>query len=170
MADRKFQVTVIGASDDTVNFDAAYKIGSFIGENKYTLISGGRGGIMEAVSRGALEAGGLTIGILPGETDEEANPYTSVVIPTGIGYARNSMNVLAGDVIIALGGKAGTLSELAYAWHYGKTIIACTFCSGWSSDVAGHPPDDRNSGKILTASTVAEACSHIMKCAEEFLL
>ncbi len=123
---------------------------------------------MEAVSRGAYDAGGLTVGLLPGETDAEANLYTSVVIPTGIGYARNSMNVLAGDVIVALGGKAGTLSELAYAWHYGKTIIACTFSAGWSSDITVHLPDDRESGNIIAASTVAEACSHIMNCAKKF--
>jgi len=107
------QILVIGASDDVDYLDESYRIGRFIAMNGWVLMNGGRGGIMEAASRGACEAGGVVVGILPGSEFSEANRYCTVVIPTGIGLARNSINVLAADMIIAIGGKAGTFSELA---------------------------------------------------------
>lgn len=167
MISGNLQITVIGASDDTANYDAALEIGKFIGENRYTLITGGRGGIMEAASRGAYEAGGLVVGILPGPDGSAANEYNSVVIPSGIGFARNSMNVLAGDIIVAVGGKSGTLSELAYAWQYGKPVIACTFAGGWSSKIVENPIDERSSGNLYPAASPGEACLLIQSCAKK---
>jgi len=78
---------------------------------------------MEAACRGAKEAGGLTVGILPGSDRSEANPYVDVVLPTGLGEARNALVVGAADVVIAVGGGYGTLSEIALALKAGKRVI-----------------------------------------------
>ncbi len=158
---RKKQVVVIGSSDDERNSKEAYRIGKHIAENDMILITGGRGGIMESVSRGAHDNGGTVIGILPGENLSGANPYCTAVIPTGIGFARNSINVLSGDIIIAIGGKSGTLSELAYAWMYHKTIICCTFAEGWSSRFPEVEVDDRAGSKLLIAETVSDVIAFL---------
>jgi uncharacterized protein (TIGR00725 family) len=87
------------------------------------LVCGGRGGAMEAACRGAKEADGLTVGILPGSDRSEANPFVDVVVPTGLGEARNALVVGAADVVIAIGGGYGTLSEIALALKAGKRVV-----------------------------------------------
>jgi len=79
---------------------------------------------MEAASRGASEAGGLTVGILPGPDASAANAFVEIPIPTGMGEARNVVNVRAGDVVIALPGSYGTLSEIAFAVGAGIPVVA----------------------------------------------
>lgn len=151
---RRKQIVVIGESDTKKHLDDAYEIGKFIAKNNYVLITGGRGGIMEAASRGAAENNGTVIGILPGSDFYEANKYCNIVIPTGIGYARNMINILSADILIALTGKAGTLSELVYAWQYNKPIICCTFAEGWSKKITDEPIDDRKGSKIFEAENL----------------
>lgn len=150
---RTRQVVVIGSGDEAAHIDEARSIGAFIARKGWVLVTGGKGGIMEAASRGASENRGIVIAILPEPSMESANPYCSVVIPTGIGYARNMVNVLSGDVVIAIGGKAGTLSEIAYAWQFGKPVIACTFAEGWSRRLEGAPVDDRGGAIFFAGST-----------------
>jgi uncharacterized protein (TIGR00725 family) len=149
---RKKQIVIIGSSDDTVHYDTAYVIGAFIANNNWVLITGGRTGVMEAASKGAHDSGGIVVGILPFDTFNDANSYCDIVIPTGIGFARNSINVLSADVVISIGGKSGTLSELSYAWQYGKPIISCVFTGGWSQRIAEEPIDDRQNGGALYAA------------------
>jgi uncharacterized protein (TIGR00725 family) len=158
---RKKQVVVIGSSDESASMPEAITIGQFIAEKGYVLITGGRGGIMEAVSRGAAESGGTVIGILPGENIDSANRYCSVVVPTGIGFARNAINVLAADVVVAIGGQSGTLTELAYSRLYGKTLICCTFAGGWSAEFPRVPVEDRDGSRVFIARNAEEACSLI---------
>jgi uncharacterized protein (TIGR00725 family) len=139
----------------------ARSIGGFIADKGCVLITGGRGGIMEAASKGASERGGIVIGILPGEELDAANRHCSIVIPTGMGYARNVINILSADVVVAIGGKAGTLSELAYARIYGKPVVCCTFAGGWSAEFPNTEVDDYQRGAIMTARDVDEACRQI---------
>lgn len=101
----------------------AYEVGKEIGKNNCMLICGGLSGIMEYASKGAKEEGGLTIGILPGTNKASCNRYVDIPIVTGIGYARNLVVVLSSDVIIAIDGSYGTLSEIAYALQFKKPII-----------------------------------------------
>jgi uncharacterized protein (TIGR00725 family) len=155
------QVVVIGSNDDREHYDAAYRIGHYIAQKGWVLISGGRSGIMEAASRGASEGHGLVIGILPDHSPHSANKYCNIVIPTGIGYARNLVNVLSGDVIIAIGGKSGTLSELAYAWQFGKPVICCKFTGGWSERLAQSPVDDRQGSEVFAADSVTEVFKYL---------
>lgn len=86
-------------------------------------MTGGLTGVMEAASQGAREAGGVTIGILPGTDRREANEYVTVAIPTGMGEARNALVVRAADAVIAIGGEWGTLSEIALARKTGKPVV-----------------------------------------------
>ena len=89
-----------------------------------TLVCGGMGGVMEAACRGASEAGGEAIGIVPGHEVGEANPFCTHVVATGIGHARNLAVVSSGEVVIAIGGEWGTLSEIGFARAIGRTVIA----------------------------------------------
>ncbi len=133
---RIIQVVVIGNNfANPSDKELAYETGKIIGESGVLLITGGKQGVMKHSSRGARDGGGLVLSILPDSDFEGANDYSDFVIPTGIGYARNLVNVLAGDLVVAIGGGAGTLSELAYAWQFGKPIFAFT-SSGWSQRLA----------------------------------
>jgi uncharacterized protein (TIGR00725 family) len=114
-------VAVIGPGDEPTV--VAAEVGRLLAERGATLICGGRGGAMEAACRGAKEADGLTVGILPGSDRSEANPFVDVVLPTGLGEARNALVVGAADVVIAIGGGYGTLSEIALALKVGKRVI-----------------------------------------------
>jgi uncharacterized protein (TIGR00725 family) len=87
------------------------------------VVCGGLGGVMEAACRGAREAGGLTVGILPGTDRAAANAFVEVAIPSGLGEARNALVVSAADALIAVGGGYGTLSEIAFALKAGKRVV-----------------------------------------------
>lgn len=134
----KIYITVIGSSviPNKRVYDLAYRIGYEIGRRKAILVCGGRGGVMEAAAKGAKEAGGTTVGILPGFDRSEANPYIDIAIPTGMSHARNAINVLAGDSIIVVHGGPGTLSEVGLALAYGKPVIALRTSGGVASLLA----------------------------------
>ena len=149
------QIVVIGNHKAReIQASTAYTIGQYIAEKKFVLICGGRGGVMEAAAHGASKKGGIVVGIIPDDSFSGANRYCSIVLPTGIGYARNSVNVLAADLVVSIGGEKGTLTELAYAWHYGKRIIACSFTGGWSEKMAGTCIDESRSDPIIDAKTL----------------
>lgn len=115
------QIAVIGASDCSPDeYRVAQDLGRLIAGAKATLICGGMGGVMEAACRGAREAGGRTVGILP--DTGHGNPYLDVVIRTGLGHARNVIVVQSADAVIAVGGSHGTLSEIAIALKTGKPV------------------------------------------------
>lgn len=117
------RVSVIGGS--TVG-DRAYatarEVGRLLGDRGYTIVCGGLGGAMEAACRGGSEAGGTSVGILPGERTGAANQYVDTPIATGMGNARNVLVVLNGDGVVAVDGAAGTLSELGHALDFGKPV------------------------------------------------
>jgi uncharacterized protein (TIGR00725 family) len=121
---RKSVVSVIGPSECSEwEAQAAESVGRLLASNDVTVICGGRGGVMEAVCRGAQEAGGVTIGILPGFAVEEGNRFLTISIPTGLGEVRNAIVARAGQAVIAIGGKFGTLSEIAFALKMGKQVV-----------------------------------------------
>ena len=117
------RVSVIGGSriDDGTD-EVARTVGELLAERGHTLVCGGLGGTMEAACRGAREADGETIGILPGEDRRAANRWVTTPIATGLGNARNVLVVLNGDAVIAIDGAAGTLSELGHALDYRRPI------------------------------------------------
>lgn len=101
----------------------AEKVGSLLAKKGLILINGGLGGVMEASAKGAFHEGGITIGLLPTGKKEDANPYIKIPIPTGMGEMRNALIVRASDILIAIGGEYGTLSEIALALKTGKKVI-----------------------------------------------
>ena len=118
------QIAVVGGGDCSPAVErVAHSLGGLLAERGHILICGGLGGVMEAACRGAKEAGGLTVGILPGER-EDANDNVGIAIATGMGHARNVIIVKSSDAVIALPGEHGTLSEIALALKMNKTVIS----------------------------------------------
>jgi uncharacterized protein (TIGR00725 family) len=122
----KPQVAVSGGGSDPSReaLAAAEEVGRGLAQAGITVVCGGLGGVMEAAARGAAEAGGEVIGIVPGADPAAASPYCTHVVATGIGHARNLAVVASGDAVIAIGGEWGTLSEIAFARRLGRPVIA----------------------------------------------
>ena len=125
--ERALQVAVIGSGSceqDSELAQLAEEVGRRLAEAGAVLVSGGLGGVMEAASRGAAEAGGIVIGIVPSDSVEHANPYCTHVVATGMGHARNLAVVASGQAVIAVGGEWGTLSEIGFARRLGRRVVA----------------------------------------------
>ena len=121
---QKITVSVIGSHNKNVKVDQlAHKTGNIVAKMGYILVCGGLSGVMEAACKGAKEADGLTIGLLPGISKKDANPYVDIALPTTIGFARNAMVACSADIIVALPGSHGTRSEICYGLVYGRPVI-----------------------------------------------
>lgn len=150
------QIAVCGATvcgEDLL--EAARTVGRTLAEHGAVVLTGGRGGVMEAAARGAREAGGLVVGVLPDLSD--GNPYLSVRIRTGMGHARNVILVQSADAVVAVGGEFGTLSELAIALKEG---VAVTCYRSWDlpGAVACATPEEAALAALRAASSVAHPC------------
>lgn len=108
--------------------EVAEAVGVGLAKSGFTIVTGGLGGVMEAASRGARNAGATVVAVLPGLDPEEANEFAEIVIPTGTGHARNLAVVASGDVVIAVEGEWGTLTEIGFARKLGKPVIVL---GGW---------------------------------------
>jgi uncharacterized protein (TIGR00725 family) len=151
---RQRQVAVIGAGGAEEGSEAwtlAEGVGRGLAEAGVALVCGGGGGVMEAASRAAAKANGTVIGIVPGTSVEDANPYCTQVVATGIGHARNLGVVASGEAVIAIGGEWGTLSEIGFARVIGHEVVALR---SWELDgrerMAGGPG-------VAAVETAAEA-------------
>jgi uncharacterized protein (TIGR00725 family) len=141
---------VVGAGDARGDeLGLAEEVGRLLCARNAVVVCGGLGGVMEAACRGARESGGSTLGILPGLERADANPYVEVAVPTGLGEARNALVVRAADVLIAVGGAYGTLSEIALALRGGKPVVGL---GTWELTRGGSPDDG-----IIRAGTAREA-------------
>jgi uncharacterized protein (TIGR00725 family) len=118
-------VGVVGSSspDDGEACDLAEEVGRLLAERRAVVVCGGLTGVMEHVCRGARQAGGTTVGLLPGDTRAEANDFLTIALPTGLGQIRNALIVRASDAVIAIGGGWGTLSEIALAVRTGVPVF-----------------------------------------------
>lgn len=147
---RRPQATVAGDSDAPPEVcRVAEDVGALLARLGIVVVTGGGGGAMEAACRGARRAGGIAVGLLPGESAAEANAWCDVVVPTGLGHARNVLNVLAGDFLVSLGASAGTLSEICLAWIHGKTVLTLRGVGGWAERLASAPLDERRGSRIV---------------------
>jgi uncharacterized protein (TIGR00725 family) len=125
------QISVIGSGSE--HEERAEAVGRLLAEHGATVVTGGLGEVMAAAARGAKTVGGTTIGILPGDTRTDANPWLDHVVVTGIGHARNLAVVASGDAVIAVGGRYGTLAEIGFALTLGRPVVVLE--PGW--DVEG---------------------------------
>jgi uncharacterized protein (TIGR00725 family) len=121
------QVSVIGSGAE--HEENAEQVGRLLAERGATVVTGGLGEVMAAAARGAKAAGGTTIGVLPGETRVDGNPWLDHVVVTGIGHGRNLAVVASGDAVIAVGGRYGTLAEIGLALTLGRPVVVLE--PGW---------------------------------------
>lgn len=156
----KIRIGVVGPADCSAEvYRLAEEVGLRIGRSGAVLVCGGRSGVMEAAAKGAKEAGGITVGILPGDNDSNANPYIDIPIVTAMGNARNVINVLTSQVIIAIEGSYGTLSEIALAM---KCHIPVIGLKTWNiSNPGGNPLP------VYLAETPEEAVREALRVARE---
>jgi uncharacterized protein (TIGR00725 family) len=167
---RRKAIAVCGAgTSDPALDEVALELGRLIVEKGYVLICGGMSGVMEAACRGGQAARrhggeGLVVGILPVADLDGGNAFCDIVIPTGMGPARNTLVVLSADAVILVGGGSGTLSEAAYAWQFGKPLIALTSSGGWAKKLAGSSIDARRPGVVIAAYSPAEAVAAALNC------
>jgi uncharacterized protein (TIGR00725 family) len=164
------QIAVIGSASSTLSeSEDAKKVGELIGRLGFSLICGGLGGVMTAACKGFKSSprSGVTVGILPGHDPSAANDWIDIVIPTGIDVSRNSLVVSSGTGVIAIGGGAGTLSEIALANQLGRSILLFHGSGGWTDQLKDLVfLDDRQTKKLFHAYTLEDVESWLNN--EEF--
>lgn len=142
-------VAVIGAGEcDGATREAAREVGRLLAQAGCVVFTGGLGGVMEAASRGAAEAGGLVVGVVPGPDPRDANAHVGVAVATGMGDARNTILANSAEAFVAIGGAYGTLSEIAFALKRGKRVVSL---GSWEVDPA-----------IVKASSPQEAVERLL--------
>jgi uncharacterized protein (TIGR00725 family) len=150
LADGRRYAALVGPGRcDGDTAELARDVGAGLARAGFTLVTGGAFGAMEAASQGAHEAGGTVVGLLPGIDRSEANEWCDIAIPTGLGHARNLAVVAAADVVVAVGGEWGTLSEIGLAGAIGRPVV---LLAGWRLDHAAALP-----GEVSYAETAAQA-------------
>jgi uncharacterized protein (TIGR00725 family) len=155
------RIGVVGPSECSPEvWNLAREVGFLIAREGGILICGGRSGVMEAAASGAKQAGGVTVGILPGRTASEANSSIDIPIVTDMGHARNVINVLTSQVIIAVHGAYGTLSEIALALACGRPVVGL---QTWSLT----PPEGSLPPSVMLARTAAEAVASAFRLIRE---
>lgn len=117
-------IAIVGSGEQDKGLDAiAFEAGRLVAEAGFVLVNGGLGGVMLSSARGAKEAGGTTLGLLPGPSASDANPFIDIAVPTGMGEMRNALIVRAVSAVIAIGGGFGTLSEVAFSLKTGVPVV-----------------------------------------------
>ncbi len=155
---KKTAIAVIGGEQpSSQEAKLAEEVGRKLAKQGAILVCGGLGGVMEAACRGAQSEGGLTIGILPGDSRRAANPYVQIPIVTGIGYARNIVVVKSAQAVIAIGGSYGTLSEISHALQSGIPVIGL---NTWSLSRNG-----QQDNSIILAQNPTEAVDRALNLA-----
>lgn len=170
---RKLQIGVIGSAGPEEYplskpkekaYKVAYEIGKLIAIEKAILICGGKGGIMKEACRGAKQNNGITVGVISGNTRNQANKFIDVEVVSGItNSGEESIIVSMSDGLIAIGGGSGTLQELALAYRNEKPVVAIKNITGWADKVANTYLDERELIKIDPAETAKEAIDILLK-------
>lgn len=163
---KRIQILVIGHNENGSTPEAekiAYETGIEIAKSGAVLITGGLGGVMRAACHGAKDAEGLTIGIIPQNDPSFANEYCDIVIPSGIGLARDFLNALSADGVIIIGGGSGTLSETCAAYMHKKPIVAIKHSGGIADKFADQYLDHRKNVKIIGVYSPKEAVKYILE-------
>ncbi len=159
-----FKIGVIGSKfPSEFSKQQAFILGQLLAEHRCAVICGGLQGVMEEVCRGAKSKGGITVGLLPGKNDNDANPFVDIIIPTTLGEIRNNLIINASHGIIAVEGESGTLNELTTAWMSQKPIAVLKNTGGWSAKLANSKIDNQYQNFIYGAETPQDAVDYILK-------
>jgi uncharacterized protein (TIGR00725 family) len=162
MTTRKPQVCVLGSAEPGSSaYELAGDAGTLLARLGITLVSGCGSPATCVAAQRAIDAGGLVVSIIPAGEMPAADWPATVVIPSGVGDARNLLMALAGDACIVIGGRAGTISEVCLAWLHKRPLLPLVGHGGWSNDLPAHPPDERMNSPILPWSSVSELESRL---------
>jgi uncharacterized protein (TIGR00725 family) len=154
---RRPQVCMLGSAEPgSAAYDLAGQAGELLAKLRITVVSGCGSPATRVAAERAIAAGGEVVSIIPPDTMPAADWPATVVIPCGMGDARNLLMALAGDACIVIGGRAGTISEVCLAWLHKRPLLPLVGCGGWSQDLPAHPPDERENSPILPWSSAAE--------------
>lgn len=163
---KKIQILIIGHNKNGTTPEAekiAYETGMEVAKSGAVLVTGGLEGVMKAASHGAKDAGGLTLGIIPQDSPSFANEYCDIVVPSGMGLARDFLNALSADGVIIIGGGSGTLSETCAAYMHKKPIVAIKNSGGIADKYADTYLDHRKSTLIIGVSSPQEAVKILLE-------
>lgn len=151
------QVCVLGSADPgSAAYELAGAAGEFLARAGLTVVSGCGSPATRFAAERALAAGGLVVSIVPSDDIGLRDWPCSVLIPSGMGDARNLMMALAGDACIVIGGRAGTISEVCLAWLHHRPLLPLIGCGGWSDQLERNPPDERGNSRILSWGSIAD--------------
>jgi len=154
---RKRQVCVLGSAEPgSQAYELAGQAGERLAQLGITVVSGCGSPATRHAAERAIAAGGLVISIIPSGEMPPANWPATVVIPSGMGDARNLLMALAGDACLVIGGRAGTISEVSLAWLHHRPLLPLVGCGGWSDTLPSNPPDERNNSPILPWGSVEQ--------------
>lgn len=157
---------MIGSNADhctTQAYDLAYEVGQELARYDAILVTGGLGGVMEAASKGASEAGGLVVSIIPQDDKTSANRYSGVIISTGVGLSRDFITAYSADAIIVIGGGVGTTIETCVGYLKSKPIFAIKGSGGAADRLADIYLDDRKFVKVIGVNSPKEAVKGALK-------
>ena len=163
---KKRQILVIGNNTNGCtpkHEKIAYEVGVEIAKSNSVLITGGLGGVMAAASHGAHDANGLTVGIIPQNDATMANEFCDIVIPTGMGLARDFLNALTADGVIIVGGGSGTLSEVCASYMYKKPMVAIRNLESSITPYVDGYLDHRKNIRIIGSDTPQDAVKKILE-------
>ena len=147
---RRPQVCVLGSADPgSTAYELAGEAGALLARLRITTVSGCGSPATRHAAERAMAAGGLVLSIVPPDTMPAPDWPATVVLPCGMGDARNLLMALAGDACIVIGGRAGTKSEVCLAWLHHRPLLPLVGCGGWSDDLPAQPPDERGNSPIL---------------------
>jgi uncharacterized protein (TIGR00725 family) len=154
---RRPQVCVLGSAEPGSRaYELAAEAGEAIARLGITLVSGCGSPATRVAAERAIQANGLVLSIVPPDTMPPPDWPATVVLPCGMGDARNLLMALAGDACIVIGGRAGTKSEVHLAWLHRRPLLSLVGCGGWSDELPSNPPDERANSQILPWSSIAE--------------
>jgi uncharacterized protein (TIGR00725 family) len=154
---RKPQVCVLGSAEPgSTAYDLAGEAGALMARHGITVVSGCGSPATRFAAERAVGAGGLVLSIIPPDEMPAADWPATIVIPSGIGDARNLLMALAGDACLVIGGRAGTISEVSLAWLHKRPLLPLVGHGGWSNNLPSNPPDERKNSPILPWSSMDE--------------
>ena len=159
---RKPQVCILGSAEPgSTAYDLAGEAGALLAAHGITVVSGCGSPATRFAAERAIGAGGLVVSIIPPDEMPSSDWPATVVIPSGMGDARNLLMALAGDACIVIGGRAGTISEVSLAWLHKRPLLPLVGHGGWSDQLPSNPPDERKNSPILPWNTVADLEAHL---------
>lgn len=161
---RKPQLAILGSADPGSDaFERAAEAGRFLAEQGITLVSGCGSAATRVAAEQAVAAGGQVLSVIPESGMPAADWPATVVVPCGMGDARNLIMALAGDACIVIGGRAGTKSEVHLAWLHKRPLLPLVGCGGWSDELPSSPPDERENTPILPWDTIPALVANLRK-------